>query len=58
MDTDQNHNHMDIWEFGLENVPDLSSTNEWEEFAGDIDFGDIAAGKPMLYLGRDFPRNT
>ena len=27
-ETDHNHNYMDILEFGLENAPDPSSTNE------------------------------
>ena len=34
---------MDISEFGLENAPDPSSTNECEEFSEELEFDEIAA---------------
>ena len=45
METDQNHTYVDILAFGLENAPDLSSTNELDEIVGNIDFDEIAASK-------------
>ena len=34
VEIDQNHNYMYISDFLIENAPDPSSTNEWEESVG------------------------
>ena len=43
LDTDKNHNYVGISEFVLNNAPDPSSTYEWEELVGELDFDEIAA---------------
>ena len=39
----KNHNYVEILVFVLENAPDLSSTNMWEEFVGQPGFDEISA---------------
>ena len=51
LETDQNNNNMNIQAFGPENAIYWSSTNEWEEFVGELDFDDIAAS-----AGHDKPQ--
>ena len=38
VETDHNHNYVDISAFVLDNAPDPSCSNEWKEFLGELDF--------------------
>ena len=41
--TDKNYYYVDIFAFGLENAAYSSSTDEWEEFVGELEFDEITA---------------
>ena len=45
MDTDHNNNYADIFSFWMENAPDPSSTNEWEEIVVEFEFDEIVESK-------------
>ena len=58
METDHNYTYMEISEFGLDNAQCQYSTNDWEEFVGELDFDEITASVDHINLGKEYPRNT